>query len=130
MAKSENVHNRECRSSPNHILFFSAVVSRGSGVPNPSLSAPGFSEVLLWQCVSLMPRGTNGCLKKIQVQVSKPELGCEQEVLRTDTVSGDGGLPVELEPPWWYRRVGWESSQAQETVGLLGTQCILYTVLG
>lgn len=58
-------------------------------------------------------------------------LRCEQEVLRTDTGSGDRGLCVWLEPPWWYRRVGWERSQAQEeTAGLGSTQCVLYAALG
>lgn len=27
----------------------------GSGMPDPSLSAPGRSEILLWRCVSLTP---------------------------------------------------------------------------
>lgn len=40
-------------------------------------------------------------MKKIQLQVSKPELGREQEVLRT----GAGrGWHMGLEAPWWYRR--------------------------
>lgn len=69
-------------------------------------------------------------MKKIQLQVSKPELGCEQEVLRTGTDSGQG-LHMGLEAPWWHRRVERESSQAQEgTVGLWGTQCVLYAALG
>ena len=63
--------------------------------------------------------------------MSKPGLRWEQGVLRTDTASGDGALCVWLEPPWWYRRVGWERSQAQEeTAGLGATQCVHYTALG
>lgn len=50
---------------------------------------------------------------------SEPGLQCEQEVLRTDTGSGDRILCVGLEPPWWYRRVGWERSQAQIGCGPL-----------
>lgn len=41
------------------------------------------------------------------------------------------GRRVWLEPPWWYRRVGWERSQAQEeTAGLGTTQCVHYASLG
>lgn len=47
-----------------------------------------------------------------QVQVSKSRLRCEREVLRTDTGSGDrGAVCVWLEPPWWYRRVGWREAR-------------------
>lgn len=69
-------------------------VSGGSGVPNPSLSSSGLSEVLLWRCVSLTPRGNKWMLEEDTgsgVKSWAEGLRCEQEVLRTDTGSGDRG---------------------------------------
>lgn len=101
-------------------------------MPNSSLSASGLSEVLLWRCVSLTPRGINGCWKKIQVQVSKPGLRCEQEVLRTDTALVTGVWCVCVaRTSLVVQEGGMERSQAQEeTAGLGATQCVYYAALG